>query len=114
MVFAHRFVCQEVHGAPPSDRHHAAHSCGKGHEGCINPRHLRWATPLENAHDAIVAGTYPHGETVGTAKLTECDIRNIRAEYAKGGLTQTALARFYDVSGVQIGRIINHVAWAHV
>lgn len=52
-----RAVCEMKRGRPPSPDHDAAHSCGKGHEGCINPHHLRWATKLENAADKFVHGT---------------------------------------------------------
>lgn len=48
---AHRYICMLAHGAPPTQRHQAAHSCGKGHLGCVNPRHLRWATNSENQLD---------------------------------------------------------------
>jgi hypothetical protein len=37
---AHRYICQWVKGEPPTPEHHAAHSCGRGHDACVNPRHL--------------------------------------------------------------------------
>ncbi|MGN6772639.1 MAG: hypothetical protein ACTHJQ_22735 [Rhizobiaceae bacterium] len=48
---AARIMCEIAHGEPPADRLLAAHSCGNGHLGCVNPRHLRWATPVENMED---------------------------------------------------------------
>jgi hypothetical protein len=33
-----RLMCAFAHGEPPTPRHEAAHSCGKGHKGCVNPR----------------------------------------------------------------------------
>jgi hypothetical protein len=47
-IYIHRLICEEVNGPPPEPRYQAAHSCGKGHEGCVNPRHLSWKTPGEN------------------------------------------------------------------
>lgn len=47
----HRLACIEVHGPPQGERYMAAHSCGNGHLGCCNPKHLRWATPAENGMD---------------------------------------------------------------
>lgn len=42
--YAHRFMCELAHGPAPSPLHEAAHSCGRGHEGCVNPQHLSWKT----------------------------------------------------------------------
>lgn len=54
---AHRYMCELAHGAPPTPDHEAAHSCGKGHEGCIHPKHLSWATHSENQLDRRKHGT---------------------------------------------------------
>lgn len=53
-----RLVCEKIHGKPPTGRHQAAHSCGRGHEGCCNPKHLRWATVRENHLDKKAHGTF--------------------------------------------------------
>lgn len=42
-------ICERTHGPRPSIGHHAAHSCGNGHLGCLNPKHIRWKTVSENA-----------------------------------------------------------------
>ena len=52
-----RLACAHAHGEAPTLTHEAAHSCGKGHEGCVNPHHLRWATRTENFADKIIHGT---------------------------------------------------------
>lgn len=46
-----RLVCCALYGEPSTTEHEAAHSCGNGHLGCINPNHLRWASPKENSED---------------------------------------------------------------
>lgn len=52
-VTAHRLMCSFAHGWPDPciERIEAAHSCGMGHEACVNPQHLEWKTPLENRQD---------------------------------------------------------------
>lgn len=47
MLSVHRFICQVKHGDPPRG-HIAAHSCGRGHEGCANHHHLSWKTNSAN------------------------------------------------------------------
>lgn len=42
-AWAHRLMCEMVRGPAPIDKPQAAHSCGNGDQGCVNPRHLSWA-----------------------------------------------------------------------
>ncbi len=44
----HAAICEHRHGSPPTPKHVAAHSCGNGDFGCVNPNHVRWATRSEN------------------------------------------------------------------
>lgn len=46
--YPHRIMCELTHGAPPTPKHVAAHSCHNGRGGCVNPRHLSWKTASEN------------------------------------------------------------------
>lgn len=46
-----------------------------------------------------------------SAKLTPVKVVEIRERYAAGGITQGALAREYQLSVVQIGRIIRQEVW---
>lgn len=50
-VKVHRAVCLEAHGPAPEGKNEVAHSCGNGIQGCCNPKHLRWATHVENMAD---------------------------------------------------------------
>jgi hypothetical protein len=54
---AHRVMCEIAHGPKPAPGFVAAHTCGKGREGCVNPRHLRWASQKENMADKLLHGT---------------------------------------------------------
>ena len=41
-------------GLPPDEGYQAAHKCGHGHLSCVNPEHLYWATPEQNARDRVI------------------------------------------------------------
>ena len=74
---ASRYMCERAHGPAPSQEHESAHSCGNGHEGCINPNHLSWKTPSENNADKLAHGTHNRGEQHPMSKLTEPEVRSI-------------------------------------
>lgn len=93
---AHHIVCMEAHGEPPSPSHESAHSCGRGHEGCVTKRHLRWATRAENHADKIVHDTHNRGERHARSKLTDAQAAEIRER--KGQATCAALAQEYGVA----------------
>lgn len=49
---AARQMCELFNGPPPKgNKSIAAHSCGNGHLGCVNHRHLRWVSNSENGDD---------------------------------------------------------------
>lgn len=107
---APRVVCIRAHGEPPTEKHQAAHTCGKGHQGCVNPRHLRWATAPENEADKVAHGTLRRGRAINTAVLSETDVREIRAfGRAKKG---TELAALFGVTPSAISAIRSRKTWA--
>lgn len=54
---AHVVACELAHGPRPSAQHEVAHSCDN--PPCVNPRHLRWATRLENVKDCQERNRWP-------------------------------------------------------
>lgn len=106
---AHREMCEIVHGPPPTSRHEAAHTCGNGRGGCVNPKHLRWATPVENQADRIGHGTSNRGERHGNSVLTEPEVLQIRA--LKGVVSQKQIAASFGVSRTAIRLIHNRKTW---
>lgn len=112
MELVHRVVCERVNGAPPTPEHHAAHSCGKGHLGCISPKHLSWKTCAENMADKLIHGTHQRGERVGTSKLTESDVIQILA--LKGKKPVKELASEFGVTKEAIYRIHSRTNWSWV
>jgi DNA-binding transcriptional regulator YiaG len=94
-IYAHRTMCELAHGKPPTKKSQARHSCGKGHLGCVNPRHLSWSTNSQNQKDRRRHGT--HGGSIGArTRLTLRQIANIRAR--RGIETQASIARRLGVS----------------
>jgi hypothetical protein len=77
MTTAGRAMCVIAWGEPPTPDYEAAHSCGKGHEGCVNPRHLSWKTCAENHADKLIHGTDSRGEKHAQAILTEASVERI-------------------------------------
>ena len=107
---ASRMMCIIAHGEPPSYTLEAAHSCGNGHLGCCNPRHLRWATTKENADDRTIHGTQMRGSLNGHSLLTEDDVHDIRR--MKGFATLRQLAESFGVHPSCINDIMNGRTWA--
>lgn len=97
---AHRVMCQLVHGDPPTPEHHAAHSCGNGHKGCVHPQHVSWKTASENQLDRRKHGTHGGSMGFGLTKLNMRAATAIRA--ARGKVTQKRLAEIYGVSDATI------------
>lgn len=109
LELAHRVICRIVHGDAPTEKHEVAHSCGNGFSGCVNPRHLRWATRVENMADKIRHGTTFRGNHPN-AKLLVSDVISIRA--ASG--TDGEIAVKYGVSRSSINMIRARVSWKWV
>jgi uncharacterized NAD-dependent epimerase/dehydratase family protein len=88
---------------------HAPHEiCGNRH--CVNPAHLRVGTHADNEHDKIADATIARGIKINTNKLTEEQVRAIRAN--PENKTKTELAREYEVSRTLIYYIISRKSWA--
>lgn len=105
----HRRALIELEGPPPSDIHEAAHSCGNGHLACVNPRHVRWALPVENSADQLIHGTRNRGSRHGLSKLTEDDVRKIRA--LKGKMLQREIAARFGVTYSTVSSIHKGISW---
>lgn len=105
----HGYVPTRTYDGSPSQINH---TCDR--ERCWNPAHLYAGTKRQNVRDMFERGLGENRRGSGhwKTKLTEDDVRTIRAEYAAGRATQAQLAKRYGVKGV--GPIIRRETWAHV
>ncbi len=83
MYRAHRIAYQLEHPEMPEELL-VLHSCGN--RLCINVKHLYAGTALDNARDKTQAGTgvYHRGSSNTSTKLTEKQVREIKALLAQG------------------------------
>jgi hypothetical protein len=100
-----RRVCEHENGPPPSSKHQAAHACGRGHEGCVNRKHLRWATRRENQTDRIKHGNWGW-------KLPEETVREILS--LKGLLPGKEIAAQFGVSRSFVSQLFSGREWKHL
>lgn len=101
-------VCEARWGPAPSPQHEVAHKCGV--RACCAPRHLRWATVLENAQDRIIHGTVLRGEMVPNSKLSADDVRIIRS--LKGTMSEPKIAALFNVSRGAVNHIFRGNSWS--
>lgn len=117
-VRAHRMSWELLRGPIP-DGLEVCHNCPTGdNPRCVRPDHLWLGTHADNMRDMAVKGRayrlgVVHGEQQGLSKLTENDVRIIRAERATGALLST-LAQRFNVHFSVIGKIARRRAWKHV
>lgn len=111
---AHRLSLTLHVGPAPSEKHYAAHEPVICHNpSCVNPKHLRWALPKENAQDREKDGTKRLGEDVATSKLSEADVIEIKRRLRKGD-SLSEISKCYPVTTVNISAIKTGKSWGWV
>lgn len=111
-IAAATIMCEIVNGPKPTPAHESAHSCGRGHLGCVHPKHLRWATRAENMADKLLHGTAPRGENHPQTNLSVDDIRKIRS--LAGTHSQSRIGEMFGISQQAVSKIINRNSWWYV
>lgn len=105
---ASRAMCILAHGEPPAPKMVAAHYCGNGHQACVNPRHLRWATVQENVDDTLRHGTRRTLGTLNRRSLTNMQIRAVKLLHLH--MSESELAVVFGVSLEAIGRALGRAS----
>jgi len=85
------------------------HSCHN--PPCVNPKHLAAGTHTDNVQDSVRDNRYASGESHGCAKLTEKQVREIRAKYVRYKYTEKMLGEEYGVCKSTIGYIMRGKLW---
>lgn len=110
-VRTHR-ISYELHYGPIPPGLSVLHRCDN--PPCVRPEHLFVGTPAENNADKIAKGRgrVPRGEANGLSKLTEIQVREIRAR--RGFDTYQALADEFGVSIGTVHNVMHRIVWRHV
>jgi hypothetical protein len=105
-ALAHR-VSWALHKGEILDGLLVCHKCDT--RSCVNPDHLFLGTYLDNSRDALSKGRLITGAQHYQAKLTEDEVRAIRAQ--RGSCSK--LGRQYGVAPQTISRIKRREIWVH-
>lgn len=97
-IAVHRFMCEYRNGPQPADKPHAAHSCGRGHDGCVNKWHLDWKSVSENQIDR-----FQHSGYQPRFKITPEQVDEIRA--LKDRARVIDIARQFGISDTNVRNI---------
>jgi hypothetical protein len=123
LVRGHKVAWELVNGpVPPGveldhechNRAVVARECRSGpcpHRRCCNERHIKPKTRKQHAQDTPWSHPHPRGETHPKARLTEQQVREIRALQA-AGVYQRVIAEQYGMSRPQIAAITSGRSWA--
>ncbi|MFA5053574.1 MAG: HNH endonuclease [Parcubacteria group bacterium] len=107
---AHRFSYELAYGPIPKGMF-VCHHCDN--RACCNPAHMFLGTNADNMADMATKGRSCKGSKSGRAKLTEEQVRELKAQRAAGA-TQVAIAKQYGVSRRAIREILAGRNWRHI
>ena len=110
---AHRLAWFRVHGEIPEGLQ-VLHLCDV--RRCVNVDHLFLGTLAENMADRNAKGRQARlqGERHGMHKLTDEQVREMRALHESSDVTFAKLGALYGVSTTTAHRIVDRRLWRHV
>lgn len=110
MQRAHRVAWELTHGPLEGSAQHLCHTCDN--RKCVNPKHLFVGNPKLNMADCAAKGRFNDrtGENNPRAKLTEEDVRFIRAST----MSCQRLAEQYGVAKSVVAYARSGTTWRHL
>ncbi len=101
------------HGKPVPEGTVVRHKCDN--PLCVRPEHLELGTQGDNIRDRVARGREGDrsGSKNGRAKLTEDDVRAIRARAAQGE-TFTSISKDVPVCAAIVGKIVKRLLWPNL
>ena len=110
LTYLHRQIVEmageDQTGTPWDPSLHVMHLCDN--PPCYRFDHLRLCTRIENMQDAVTKRRIAHGERVTSSKLTEDQVREIRA---CAGMTQREIAAQFGVGVMTVNHILRRRTW---
>lgn len=103
-----RLMCEHRNGPAPTEKHQAAHSCGRRHDGCVNPWHLSWKTNGQNQEER-----YQQSGLTKRFKLTPEQVDEIRSlkDRAKiGDVVKQFGVSYNNIRSIWAGRLWNNTS----
>jgi hypothetical protein len=103
-----RIIVERLIGQPLAHGEMVCHSCDV--RQCINPAHLFVGTAQDNVDDMVRKGRQAYGSRIASARLSETDVRTIRAlgRY----MSAAGLAQRFEVSPSHVYSIVRGRFWS--
>lgn len=111
-IRAHQYSWQLFSGRPVPPGIQVCHKCD--HPYCVNPNHLFLGTTKDNTQDRHEKCRDARGEKIGSSKMNEEKVKEIRELYVTGNYTQDQLSNLYGVVQSVISSIVLEKTWKHV
>lgn len=108
LMFIHRLVA-EKYIPNPENKPQVNHKDGNKLNNCVD--NLEWVTNQENRNHAVDNDLQVTGEKCSWAKLTEENVKEIRAN---PGYENEYWARKFKVSRSTISDVVNYRTWKHI
>lgn len=103
----HRWVWEQHYGEIPEGMV-IRHTCNTRH--CTNIRHLQLGSQADNIRDRDADGNTAKGEVHGMAKLTESDVKEIRAQRANK-VKLRDIAEQFGITMANVSNIAKRRIW---